>query len=194
MVLYSRTHTVSWDLLKELFCKESVYTLSWGALFGMTLWVTFIGNSLAIKAVSREPYRRLTAKWFPVYFGIMSGVSLFMFSMYAYTHPDTVPYMFSAKPLTPDALQGWVLSITTVLNSIQFFYLEPEAEKVMFKRAAKERAEGKAFNDPTASDELQTLSERFFKLHSWSMALNLVSSVALLFHGLWIGTFGAAGY
>jgi len=193
MVHYSRTHMVSWALLSELFCAESLYTLSWGLLFGMTLWVTLIGNSLAVKAVAREPYRRLTATWFPVYFGITGGLGAFMLSMYSYTHPDTLGNMFT-KPLTPDALQGWVLALLTATNAFQFFYVEPKTEKVMFKRAAKERAEGKAFSDPTASDELQALSEEFFKLHTYAMVLNSVSIVALLFHGLWLGTFGAAGY
>ncbi|KZP00824.1 hypothetical protein CALVIDRAFT_214278 [Calocera viscosa TUFC12733] len=193
MVHYSRTHMVSWALLKELFCSESLYTLSWGALFGMTLWVTIIGNSLAVRAVAREPYRRLTSKWHPVYFGLTSGLGALMFSTYAYTHPDTLGYMFT-KPLTPDALQGWVLSVLSLVNAVQFFYVEPKTEKVMFKRAAKERAEGKAFSDPTASDELQALSEEFFRLHGYSMVLNTLSICALLFHGLWIGTFGAAGY
>ncbi|EJU01040.1 hypothetical protein DACRYDRAFT_22848 [Dacryopinax primogenitus] len=193
MVLYSRTHMVSWALLKELICVESFYTLSWGTLFGMTIWVTLIGNSLAVKAVPREPYRRLTAKWFPTYFGLTSALGTVMLGTYSYTHPDTIGYMF-IKPLTPDALQGWVLTLLTVTNAVQFFYIGPRTEKVMFTRAAKERAEGKAFSDPTASDELQALSEEFFKLHGYSMVLNTVSIAALLFHGLWIGTFGAAGY
>ncbi|KZT61349.1 hypothetical protein CALCODRAFT_427921 [Calocera cornea HHB12733] len=184
---------VSWSLLKELFGYEALYTLSWGALFGMTLWVTFIGNFLAVKAVSREPYRKLTAAWFPVYFGVTSALGTFMFSVYSYTHPDTLGYMLT-KPLTPDALQGWVLAILAILSAVQFFYIAPATEKVMFKRAAKERAEGKAFSDPTASDELQALSEEFFKLHGYSVLMNTVSIIALLFHGLWIGTFGAAGY
>jgi hypothetical protein len=60
----------------------------------------------------------------------------------------------------------------------------------MFQRQKLEKAEGKTYNEPGVSAEMQALNSKFSQLHGISALLNLSAVIALVFHGLWIGNVG----
>jgi len=64
----------------------------------------------------------------------------------------------------------------------------------MFQRHKQEKEEGKDHHDKTASPQMKSLNRRFGALHGVSSLANLFAIIALVFHGLWIGTNGWKKY
>lgn len=90
----------------------------------------------------------------------------------------------------PVVYQAFTLLTSTVAHAVNWFYLGPEATKVMYRRHRLERAEGKDSRDANVSAQMKQLNKEFGTLHSISSLLNLAAFGGVLFHGLWLAQYG----
>ena len=91
------------------------------------------------------------------------------------------------------------------------FFAPPHSlHRLLTARLKLEKEEGKDAHDPNVSlpfdcftcsanycsklsTDMKKLNKKFAKLHGYSSLVNLVAFLALVFHGLWIGTYGISG-
>ncbi|EJD55381.1 hypothetical protein AURDEDRAFT_109723 [Auricularia subglabra TFB-10046 SS5] len=186
----SRQETIS---LSGLFLNPGgVYILSFGWLFGQTIWVSFIGGVIAHRSLTRPQFAALQGKSFPAYFSSSAVLSGLMLVLWTSSHPDVIPNL--AKPALVDVLQVYVLSLVALIQGANYLYVGPITNRISTERQRLEREEGKAYNDPKASDALKAINKRFGQWHGISSLLNLSVVLALAFHGLVIGQYGLRSY
>jgi len=178
--------------LSALFNFDALYQILFSFLFGMTIWVTFIGGFIAIAALPRQQFGTLQAKSFPIYFGLSLGLDSALLALWTLSHPDVIPAYL--QPQRADVAQAYALVVVGILTSINLFVLSPYTTKIMFQRHRLEREEGKGSSDPTASPAMKALNKKFGSLHGISSLTNLGAVIGLIFHGLWLGTFGLQKY
>ncbi|KAI0651559.1 hypothetical protein C8Q79DRAFT_933995 [Trametes meyenii] len=180
--------TLSWSSFTALFNAQGLYQVVYAALFGSTLWVTFIGGTIAFKTLPRQQFGTLQHRTFPIYFIISIALSSGLLALWTYSHPAVrTRYL---EYTDGDVAQAYVL-VTVLLNqAANHSVIGPLTSKTMFKRHKLEKAEGKAYNEPGVSADMKALNKAFAQLHGISSLANLTAFLALLFHGLWIGTNG----
>ncbi|KAF8343773.1 uncharacterized protein EI90DRAFT_2176 [Cantharellus anzutake] len=172
----------------EIFNANALYQVLYSLVFGSTLWLTGIGGPVAFRVLPRHQFGALQAKTFPIFFGMSVGVEVTLLSLWIRKYPSVISTYTDVSKA--EVVQAWILALAFILTSINTVWLGPKQSKIMWQRHKLEREEGKSYLDPTASDELKQLTARFGKLHGMGSLLNLISFLALLFHGLWIGTHG----
>ncbi|OBZ79858.1 hypothetical protein A0H81_00481 [Grifola frondosa] len=167
---------------------KSLYLLGYAWLFGMTLWVTFIGGVIAFRALPRQQFGTLQHRTFPIYFIISIGISSGLLTLWTYSHPAVLAYKWN--PLVADVAQAYALATVVLSQVTNHVVIGPLTSKTMFQRHKLEKEEGKAYNEAGVSDKMKALNSRFSQLHGISSLANLSAFIALLFHGLWIGNAG----
>ncbi|KAF8225829.1 hypothetical protein L208DRAFT_1304846 [Tricholoma matsutake] len=175
-----------------LISPHSLYLVGYAWLFGMSLWVSFFGGVFAHKALPREHFLNLQHKIFPIYFVISVILSASLLVLWTFSHPDVMTHI--TRPNVADVAQAYVLVIPLFCQSLNYFVIGPLTSKTMFRRHRLEKEEGKTYNEPGVSAEMQGLNRRFGMLHGVSSLANLGAVIALGFHGLWIGHAGVKGY
>ncbi|KAI0274855.1 hypothetical protein BC834DRAFT_965327 [Gloeopeniophorella convolvens] len=167
---------------------NGIYTLGFSFIFGMSLWVTFFGGIIALKALPRHQFGTLQQRTFPIYFNL----NVFMSSalLAAWLGKNDSIYARILQPAAPDVAQAYALATVIVAQSANSFWIGPIATRVMVARHKLERAEGKNYSDPDVSAQMKALTSRFARLHGYSSLANLIAFFALAFHGLWIGNHG----
>ncbi|KAG1885662.1 hypothetical protein F4604DRAFT_1878310 [Suillus subluteus] len=160
---------------------KGVYILGFGWLYGMSVWVSFFGGIIALRALPRHQFGALQHKTFPIYFSSSIGLS-------------------SAFPLRADVAQAYVLGTVIALQSCNQLVVGPMTSRqvecsytnvsTMFQRHKLEKEEGKDYNEPGVSSQMKALNAKFGMLHGISSLANLGAVIALTCHGLWIGSYG----
>lgn len=83
--------------------------------------------------------------------------------------------------LTPLAL----IFFTSLANLV---WVGPLTTKVMKERKHQETRDGKkSYDPPPHSSEMQTMNQRFAKLHGISSLLNMAGCIATLWYGFYLG-------
>jgi len=159
---------------------------SW--LFGMSFWVTFFAGTIAFRALPKHQFGALQHRTWPVYFVVSIMISLGLLSSWTISHPDVVPNIWN--PANANVLQVYTLAVVLIGQTSNYLIIGPLTSKTMFQRQKLEKAEGKTYNEPGVSAEMQALNSKFSQLHGISALLNLSAVIALVFHGLWIGNVG----
>jgi len=175
-----------------LFNYRGLYTVAYGFVYGMSVWVTFFGGIIAFKTLPRQQFGNLQHRTFPIYFSISMGLTSALLGVWTWTHPDVFTQL--ARPRVADVAQAYTLATTILTQAANLFIVGPMTSRTMFQRHRLEKEEGKSYNDAGVSDKMKALNKTFGALHGVSSLLNLTSVLALAFHGLWIGTYGIGGY
>ncbi|KAI0662536.1 hypothetical protein C8Q70DRAFT_1051167 [Cubamyces menziesii] len=181
----AKVSTLSWSSFVGLFNAQGLYQVGYAWLFGMTLWVTFIGGTIAFKTLPRQQFGTLQHRTFPIYFVISIALSSGLLGLWVYSHPSVLTNYLS--PLEGDVAQAYALAAVVLSQAANHAVIGPLTSKTMFQRHKLEKMEGKAYNEPTVSAKMKALNKTFAQLHGISSLANLTAFLALLFHGLWIG-------
>ncbi|PCH33360.1 hypothetical protein WOLCODRAFT_135081 [Wolfiporia cocos MD-104 SS10] len=184
----SQTQTLSLSAVLGLFNLSSLYLIGYAWLLGMSIWVTFFAGTIAFRTLPRHQFGALQHRIFPVYFVISIALSSGLLALWMRTHPAVRTHY--AAPTVADVAQAYVLGAVLLFQALNHLVIGPLTSKTMFQRQKLEKAEGKVYNEPGVSKEMQALNSRFGTLHGVSSLANLLAVFALLFHGLWIGNFG----
>jgi len=174
--------------LLSLLNLRGLYTLGFSFIFGMSLWVTFIGGIIAYKALPRQHFGTLQHRTFPVYFKLNAVVSSGLLFAWIRNH-STVIAQF-AHPTVPDVSQAYALGVVAIAHGLNVVWFGPATSKLLTARTKLEKEEGKDAHDPNASTDMKKLNAKFMRLHGYSSLANLMAFIALVFHGLWIGSYG----
>ncbi|KAI0768584.1 hypothetical protein BD413DRAFT_563167 [Trametes elegans] len=185
----SHVSTISWSTVLGLFNAQGLYQVGYSWLFGMSLWVTFIGGTIAHRTLPRQQFGTLQHRTFPIYFVISILLSTGLLGLWTYSHPAVRTHYLS--PSRGDVAQAYALVSVLLSQVVNHYIIGPLTSKTMFQRHRLEKQEGKSYNEPGVSDEMKALNKTFAKLHGISSLANLTAFLALLFHGLWIGNVGA---
>ncbi|KAI0639108.1 hypothetical protein C8Q77DRAFT_36831 [Trametes polyzona] len=185
----AKVSTLSWSSFLSLFNAQGLYQVGYAWLFGMTLWVTFIGGTIAFKTLPRQQFGTLQHRTFPIYFVISIALSSGLLGLWTYSHPKVLTHYLDATD--GDVAQAYALVAVVLSQAANHFVIGPLTSKTMFKRHRLEKEEGKAYNEPGVSEQMKALNKTFAQLHGVSSLANLTAFLALLFHGLWIGNTGA---
>jgi len=184
----AQVQTLSSSSLLALFNFGSLYLIGYAWLLGMSVWVTFFAGTIAFRALPRQQFGALQHRVFPVYFVISIVIGSGLLGLWTRSHPAVLEHI--AKPAVVDVAQAYTLASVILLQAANHFVIGPLTSKTMFQRHKLEKEEGKAHNEPGVSDAMKALNSKFGTLHGVSSLANLFVVVALLFHGLWIGTAG----
>ncbi|EKM83479.1 hypothetical protein AGABI1DRAFT_81244 [Agaricus bisporus var. burnettii JB137-S8] len=168
---------------------DGLYMLGYAWLFGMSLWVTFFGAIISLKALPRQYFGTLQHRVFPVYFLQSVFLSSALLTKWIYTHPGVLNNL--SNPYIGNVAQVYALGLVLACQGCNRFIVIPQTSSIKFQRQKLEKKEGKEYNDPIASAEMKALNRRFMSLHGISSLANLTAVIALGIHGLWIGTAGA---
>ncbi|KAM5532177.1 hypothetical protein V8D89_014133 [Ganoderma adspersum] len=181
--------TLSWSSLRALFSAQGVYQVGFAWLFGMTLWVTFIGGVIAVRTLPRQQFGTLQHRTFPIYFAISIGLSSGLLGLWSWSHPVVLTHY--RQPAVADVSQAYTLATVLLCQVVNHYVIGPLTSKTMFKRHRLEKEEGKAYNEPGVSEQMKQLNKTFAQLHGLSSLANLTAFFALAFHGLYIGNVDA---
>jgi len=183
-------------LLATLFNVDALYYMIYSFILGATIYVSFIGGTLAYKTLPRQQFGALQAKSWPVHFGTTLVLDLVLLGLWTIAHPDVVPALFDAK--RTDVAQTYALVFIALCSALNLFVVGPYTAKIWFERNRLERDEGKNTQsdskEPQVSPELKSLNIQFGYLHAVSSLVNLGVFISLVFHGLWISTYGIQKY
>jgi len=179
---------VTLGTLLSLLNLRGLYILGFSFIFGMSLWVTFIGGIVTYKALPRNQFSALQQRIFPIYFELNALVSSVLLLAWIYDHDLAIAHF--AYPTVPDVAQAYALALVSVSQALNFFWFGPTTSKLLVARLKLEKAEGKDAHDANVSADMKALNAKFARLHGYSSLANLVAFLALGFHGLWIGTYG----
>ncbi|KAH9911434.1 uncharacterized protein BXZ73DRAFT_57016 [Epithele typhae] len=185
----AKVETLSLSSLLALFSSQAAYQVGYAWLFGMTLWVTFIGGVIAFKALPRHQFGALQHRTFPIYFSLSIGLSSALLGLWTYSHPVVLTHYLN--PAVTDVAQAYALVTVVLSNCANQFVIGPMTSKTMFQRHRLEKEEGKAYNEPGVSEKMKALNKTFAQLHGVSSLANMATFFAVLFHGLYIGNHGA---
>ncbi|KIY67445.1 hypothetical protein CYLTODRAFT_437037 [Cylindrobasidium torrendii FP15055 ss-10] len=179
---------LSFSTLKETFSLDGAYSVGYAFLYGMSIWVSFFGGVIAYKSLPRQQFGALQHRTFPVYFFNSIVISGGLLALWTRSHPHVLNHL--ANPLVADVAQAYILAFVSLAQAGNYFVIGPMTSKCMFKRHQQEKKEGKAYSDAGVSDEMKALNKQFGALHGVSSLFNLFATIALTFHGLWIGSKG----
>ncbi|CAL1696342.1 unnamed protein product [Somion occarium] len=183
----SKVETLTFGSIVGLFTLRGGYLIAYSWLFGMSLWVTFIGV-IAFKALPRQQFGALQHRTFPIYFALSISLSSLLLGLWTKGHPSVLEHL--KNPQVADVTQAYALAAVILSQAANQFIVGPLTSKTMFQRHKLEKAEGKSYNESGVSAEMKAVNAKFAKLHGISSLANLTSFIALAFHGLWIGNKG----
>jgi Domain of unknown function (DUF4149) len=130
-----------------------------------------------------------------------------------FTHP-TVPDVSQAYALGTVVIAHalnivWFGPATSKYVTWQLYFFAPPhlLQRLLIERLKLEKEEGKDAHDPNVSlscdrctcptnyhlkvsTDMKKLNAKFARLHGYSSLANLTAFLALVFHGLWIGSYG----
>ncbi|KAJ6519464.1 hypothetical protein C8R45DRAFT_951590 [Mycena sanguinolenta] len=172
----------------SLFNSGGLYLVTYGFLFGMSVWISFFGGVIAYKTLARPQFGQLQHKTFPIYFVLSLGLGSTLLGFWTVNHPVVLTHY--ANPLVADVAQAYTLVLVLLAQGSNYFIIGPLTSKTMFQRMKLEKEEGKSYTETGVSDKMKELNRRFGMLHGISSLANLGAVLALGFHGLWIGNFG----
>jgi len=175
-------------ILFGLFNVKGLYTLSFSFIFGMSIWVTFIGGVITRRVLAREHFTPLQQRIFPMYFTLSTLTSTGLLLAWIRNHGNVIAHI--ADPTVPEVSQAYALAIVAVSHTLNTVWFGPATSKLSSARLKLEKQEGKDPRDANASAEMKALNAKFARTHGYSSLANLVSFLALVFHGLWIGNYG----
>jgi len=182
------TEQLNLRTIGALFSLDGCYPIAYGWLLGMSIWVSFFAGTIAYRTLPRQQFGALQHKIFPVYFLSSIVLASGLLGIWTYNHPHILDHWH--RLAVPDVAQFYTILTVILTQGSNHFVVGPMTSRTMFKRHKLERAEGKDHHDKDASNDLKALNRQFAMLHGVSSLANLFSIIALLFHGLWIGTHG----
>jgi len=141
-----------------------------------------------LKTLPRHQFGALQHRTFPVYFTISIFLASGLLGLWTYSHPAVLAHYWN--PQVGDVAQAYALATVIVCQAVNHFVVGPMTSRVMFQRHKQEKEEGKRYEEPGVSDAMKALNTQFSTLHGVSSCANLFAVIALLFHGLWIGSVG----
>ncbi|EEA20655.1 hypothetical protein TMatcc_000649 [Talaromyces marneffei ATCC 18224] len=165
------------------------HILSYGTLLGAQIYQSFIGGTVAFKALPRPQFSALQNKLFPIYFSLQSALPLAL----ALTFPGKfgTSDLSSISGVFADENRYAVLlplTIISVVGLVNMFYLTPLVGKVIKERFQQESIDGKkAYDAPPHSQKMTELNKRFGKLHGLSSLLNMGALIATIAYGVYLG-------
>ncbi|TFK30397.1 hypothetical protein FA15DRAFT_662353 [Coprinopsis marcescibilis] len=184
----SSTKLLTLNSLYELINLDGLYTVGYGWLFGMSLWITFFGGIIAFRALPRHQFGALQHKTFPVYFVQSIALSAGLIAIWVSKHPNVLSSLH--QPRLAEVAVVYSLGVVLISQALNFIVVGPMTSKIMFKRQKLEKEEGVQYNDAKASADMKTLNKQFGMLHGISSLLNLGAVISLIIHGLWLGSAG----
>ncbi|KAH9947718.1 hypothetical protein B0H21DRAFT_737751 [Amylocystis lapponica] len=180
--------TMTLSLLLGLINFQSVYFVGYAWLLGTTIWVTCFSGKIAFKALPRHQFGALQHRLFPVYFVNSLVLSTVLLGLWTYSHAGILARIWSLT--VADVVQFYALAIPVISSASNWLRVGPLVHKTVVQRYKLEKVEGKIYNEPGISEEMKALNRRFDLYHAISVSINMASLVALVFHGLWIGSYG----
>ncbi|EPS99083.1 hypothetical protein FOMPIDRAFT_1037137 [Fomitopsis schrenkii] len=171
-----------------LFNLNGLYLVGYAWLLGMSIWVTFFAGPIAYRTLPRHQFGALQHRVFPIYFVQSIIASAGLLALWLSAHPAVTTYVF--QPAVADVAQAYTLASVLLTQTSNHLVIGPLTSKAMFERHRLEKAEGKSYDEKGVSDNMKKLNSRFGMLHGISSLFNLFAVIALVFHGLWIGTSG----
>ncbi|KAI0044380.1 hypothetical protein FA95DRAFT_1590182 [Auriscalpium vulgare] len=184
----SHPETLTIGSLLDLASLQGAYSLGYAFIFGTSLWVTFVGGTIAYKTLPRQQFGAFQHKVFAIYFNLNMVITTGLLSTWILTHPDVLVHY--KRPTVPNVAQAYTLITALLSAALNSFVINPLTSKTMFARFQQEKDESKTYNEPGVSDAMKALNKKFGRLHAYSEIFNLAAFLALAFHGLWIGNHG----
>ncbi|KAI0001817.1 hypothetical protein BJV77DRAFT_938479 [Russula vinacea] len=186
------TDHLTFGTLFSLFNLRGLYTLSFSFIFGMSLWVTFIGGVITYKTLPRQQFGTLQQRIFPVYFKLNAIISSGLLLAWVRNHNVVITQI--AHPTNPDVSQAYALVVVALSQALNAIWIGPATSKLLAARFRLEKEEDKDSTIPTSaspvSADMKKLNAKFGRLHGYSSLANLIAFLSLAFHGLWIGNYG----
>lgn len=185
------------DILTVQSVRDSIsvgglYQIGYAWLFGMSVWNSFFAGTIAYRALPRHQFGALQHRIFPAYFLSSILLSALLSGLWISNHPGILSNLLDLKK--SDVFQLYMLSSVIWFQGCNHFVIGPMTSRTMFQRHKLEKKEGKDHHDVTVSDQMKSLNRRFAILHGFSSLGNLFAIIALLVHGLYIGTWGVHRY
>ncbi|KAL7274392.1 hypothetical protein RUND412_002704 [Rhizina undulata] len=168
-------------ILSTLATAAPWHVLSFGTLFGMQFFQTFIGGVVAYRALTRPQFSQLQQKIFPIYFSLQSALPVALLL----TFPGA-PASALLSPSSP-LFASHALPILAVLGTslLNLAVIGPATTKTMMERKVQETKDGKKYHDDAPkSKEMLRLNKKFARIHGISSLLNLLGLVATGWYGV----------
>ncbi|KAH9968759.1 hypothetical protein BC827DRAFT_1165418 [Russula dissimulans] len=172
-----------------LFNIKGLYTLGFSFIFGMSIWVAFIGGVITRNVLTREQFTPLQKRIFSMYFTLSTLISTGLLLAWIRNHDNVITHI--TQPTVPEVSQTYALVVVAVSHALNTVWLGPATSKLSAARVKLEKEEGRDARDANESTEMRALKAEFARMHGYSVLVNLASFFALVFHGLWIGNYGA---
>ncbi|CAL1696343.1 unnamed protein product [Somion occarium] len=141
----SKVETLTFGSIVGLFTLRGGYLIAYSWLFGMSLWVTFIGGVIAFKALPRQQFGALQHRTFPIYFALSISLSSLLLGLWTKGHPSVLEHL--KNPQVADVTQAYALAAVILSQAANQFIVGPLTSKTMFQRHKLEKAEGKSYNE-----------------------------------------------
>ncbi|KIN06018.1 hypothetical protein OIDMADRAFT_17115 [Oidiodendron maius Zn] len=170
--------------LSFLITPAPYHVLAYGTLLGTEFFQSFIGGVVAFKTLPRPQFSSLQQRIFPIYFGIQTGVPVFL----ALTYPgagSTPSGIFGAlaEGNRWSVLAPLALMFATGFANLAF--LRPATARIMKERKLQETKDGKrSYDPPPHSREMVKLNRAFGRVHGISSLVNLTSLIGTMWYGI----------
>lgn len=160
-------------ILSTLGTVAPYHVILYSLLFGTTTFQSFFNGIVAFKTLPYEHFGALQSRIFPPYFAFQAVASLALLV----TPPVSyIGGMALAKNIT--------LGASFIGGAVNWGILGPKTRVLMAKRREQSALEGKAHNDPTASEATKAINKEFGKVHGLSVLFNLGTFLGLLAYGV----------
>jgi len=117
------TDSLTVETLVGLFSFRGLYTLSFSFIFGMSLWVSFIGGIITHRVLPQRQFGSLQQRLLPVYFKLNTLISSGLLLAWIRNHSTVIPHL--AYPTVPDVSQAYALFIVVASQALNLFGLVP---------------------------------------------------------------------
>ncbi|WWC91314.1 uncharacterized protein L201_006257 [Kwoniella dendrophila CBS 6074] len=167
------------------FSVKGFYLITWATALGTNVWNTLSGYR-TYKTLPRQTFGTLQSRLQPLYFTFTSLATATLMLTHFYFHSDLisspkVPPHFTSSP---EGQQALLIIGSFVPQLLNLLVVSPLASNVMFERHRQERVEGKEYDEPNVSEDLQKLNKKFSIYHGIASALNTISFLGLAGLGL----------
>ncbi|CAM6088933.1 unnamed protein product [Calypogeia fissa] len=166
-----------------------LHVTAFATIFGMQLWVSFIGGVIMFKHLPRHQFGNLQSRMFPVYFQLAAVALALNISVLAILNPLAAATLW-------ETLQFVALGLALVFTLTNLLVMEPVTTKLMRERHKAEKEDGISTEPGVnrkkeiekAGPKLRAINKKFGALHGISSLLNLFAFWGLLVHVAYLGS------
>jgi len=166
------------------------HVVTYGTLLGTVAYQSFVGGTVAYKALPRPQFSSLQQKIFPIYFGIQTALPVVL----ALTYPGSKTSLGTASSLSGVVAEANRMTVLMPLAAMfvaglaNLVYGGPATTSIMKERKHQETRDGKkSYDPPPHSTEMQRLNRQFGKMHGISTLINLGGLIVTIWYGFELG-------